>query len=92
MEGFGLVVLEAAMRGTLTIASGIEGILDAVIDGRTGILLPAEDADAWTQRVSSLVSDVPALRELGWEYGIVARKSFGIDAMGDELQRLLQAR
>lgn len=90
MEGFGLVVLEAAMRGTLTVASGIEGILDAVMDGRTGILLPAEDEDAWVRRLSLLVSDVPALRELGWEYGRTARDSFGIERMGDQLEQLLQ--
>ena len=35
MEGFGLVLLEAAMRGTTTVASGIDGIVDAVVDGRT---------------------------------------------------------
>jgi phosphatidylinositol alpha-1,6-mannosyltransferase len=92
MEGFGLVVLEAAMRGTLTVASGIEGILDAVIDGRTGILLPAEDAEVWIQRVSLLVSDVAALRSLGWEYGMAARESFGVDRMADQLERLLQDR
>lgn len=92
MEGFGLVVLEGAMRGTLTVASGIEGILDAVIDGRTGILLPAEDADAWIESISHLVSDVPALRRLGWEYGIAARETFGGDLMADQLEQLLQDR
>ena len=92
MEGFGLVVLEAAMRGTLTLASGIEGVLDAVIDGRTGILLPAEDAEAWIRRLSLLLSDVRDLRNLGWEYGTMARESFGAERMADQLQQLLQDR
>lgn len=92
MEGFGLVVLESAMRGTLTVASGIEGILDAVVHGRTGILLPAEEADAWIERISHLVSDVPGLRRMGWQYGVVARETFGGDLMADELERLLRRR
>jgi phosphatidylinositol alpha-1,6-mannosyltransferase len=92
MEGFGLAVLEAAMRGTLTVASGIEGILDAVIDGRTGILLPAEDEGAWVRRLSLLVSDVGALRELGVEYGTAARESYSVERMGDHLAQLLHAR
>lgn len=92
MEGFGLVVLEAAMRGTLTVASGIEGIRDAVIDGRTGILLPAEDADAWIERLSHLVTDVSTLRRLGWSYGIAARETFGGDPLADQLDALLQGR
>lgn len=92
MEGFGLVVLEAAMRGTLTVASGIEGILDAVVDGRTGILLPAEDVEAWIGRISALVSDVPALRSLGWEYGAAAREVFGAERMAVHLAQLLEGR
>jgi glycosyltransferase involved in cell wall biosynthesis len=92
MEGFGLAILEAAMRGTLTVASGIEGIRDAVIDGQTGILLDAEEPDAWAERISALVSDVAALHDLGWTYGQAARDAYGIDTMGEHLARLLHDR
>lgn len=51
MEGFGLVAVEAASCGTPVIASGIEGILDAVTDDKTGKLLPAQDADAYTAEI-----------------------------------------
>lgn len=51
MEGFGLVAVEAASCGTPVIASGIEGIVDAVVDGSTGRLLPARDADAYVQAI-----------------------------------------
>jgi phosphatidyl-myo-inositol dimannoside synthase len=89
MEGFGLVVLEASMRGTLTVASGIEGILDAVIDGRTGMLLPSEDDRAWIERLSHLLSDPASMRRLGWKYGIASREEFGVDRMSDQLEELL---
>lgn len=92
MEGFGLAVLEAAMRGTLTVASGIEGILDAVIDEQTGILLPPADADAWVQRLSALGADRTHLRDLGWQYGMAARASYAADRMGDQLAELLRER
>jgi glycosyltransferase involved in cell wall biosynthesis len=49
MEGFGLVALEAASCGTPVFASGIEGLLDAVTDTRTGYLLPAQDARQYVQ-------------------------------------------
>jgi len=39
MEGFGLVALEAASCGTPVIASKLEGIPDAIIDGYNGFLL-----------------------------------------------------
>lgn len=47
MEGFGLVAIEAASCGTPIIASGIEGITDAVAEGKTGKLLKASDADQY---------------------------------------------
>lgn len=47
VEGFGLVLLEAALAGRSIIASNIEGISDAVTDGQNGRLLPAGDAASW---------------------------------------------
>ena len=41
MEGFGLVAVEAAMRGALVVAADLEGLRDAVVDGQTGIVLAA---------------------------------------------------
>jgi len=49
-EGFGLVALESSMRGTYVLASGIEGITDAIIDGQNGSLLPSGDSQAWAEK------------------------------------------
>lgn len=51
VEGFGLTALEAGADGGVLLASGIEGIVDAVIDGETGFLLPSEDVSAWTKKI-----------------------------------------
>ncbi len=91
MEGFGLVLLEAAMRGTPTVASGIEGILDAVVDGQTGFLVPAGDARAWTERLTSLVSMPSALRDIGERFEQVARTLYSEEQMSEELLTLLSA-
>ena len=91
MEGFGLVLLEAAMRGTPTVASGIEGILDAVVDGETGILVQAGDADAWVQRITSLVSTPTDLDAMGARFERQARALYGEEHMSHELLRILDA-
>jgi phosphatidylinositol alpha-1,6-mannosyltransferase len=91
MEGFGLVLVEAAMRGTPTVASGIEGILDAVVDGRTGFLLPTGDADAWAERITSLASTPSELRAIGARFADEARALYGEEQMSRELLRLLGA-
>jgi len=51
MEGFGLVALEASIQGKTVLATGIEGITDAVHDGKNGYLLPSGDAKAWAHKI-----------------------------------------
>jgi len=54
VEGFGLTALEAAADGGVLLASGIEGIVDAVVDGETGFLLPANDAVKWAEKIGEI--------------------------------------
>jgi phosphatidylinositol alpha-1,6-mannosyltransferase len=89
MEGFGLVVLEAAMRGTVTVASAIEGILDAVVDGETGILVPAADHVAWIERLTGLVTAPDQLPTLGRRFREAAQRLYSEEQMGDRLLELL---
>ncbi|OHD66795.1 MAG: hypothetical protein A2176_09980 [Spirochaetes bacterium RBG_13_51_14] len=64
-EGFGLVALEAAVNGTPVLASAMEGITCAVIDGRNGFLVPPENESAWIEKIHSLLSDRSHLRKFG---------------------------
>jgi glycosyltransferase involved in cell wall biosynthesis len=56
VEGFGLVALEAAIRGLPVVASNLQGIPDAIHEGSNGFLLPVEDTEAYTIRIRSLLS------------------------------------
>lgn len=67
MEGFGLVALESSIRGTYVAASGIEGITDAVISGRNGVLLHPENPKAWINAIHQLLSDSEELGRLSQE-------------------------
>ncbi len=51
MEGFGLVALEASIQGKTVLAAAIEGITDAVHDGKNGYLLPSGDAKVWADKI-----------------------------------------
>jgi glycosyltransferase involved in cell wall biosynthesis len=54
-EGFGLTAVEAAADGAVLIASKIDGIVDAVIDGKSGWLLPAGDSVAWKNKIDEIM-------------------------------------
>jgi lipopolysaccharide/colanic/teichoic acid biosynthesis glycosyltransferase len=61
-EGFGSVVIEAAACGVPAVASRIYGIVDAVDDGRTGLLHAPGDVDALTSVLRRIATE-PELRQ-----------------------------
>lgn len=56
VEGFGLAAVEATSLGGVLLASNIDGIADAVIDGSTGLLVPPGDAVQWATFVDKALS------------------------------------
>jgi glycosyltransferase involved in cell wall biosynthesis len=50
-EGFGLVAPEGAAAGGVVLAAASGGLTDAVLDGETGLLIPAGDAQAWARTI-----------------------------------------
>ena len=62
IEGWGLVVAEAAIRGTPAVGFDVPGLRDSVVNGRTGVLVASEGdfASAW----ASLALNHPARRAM----------------------------
>ena len=58
-DTLGQVVLEAQASGLPVLVSDEGGPKEIVDDGLTGLVLPADDAAAWTAAVQSLLADEP---------------------------------
>jgi glycosyltransferase involved in cell wall biosynthesis len=56
-EPFGLVAIEAMAAGRPVIASAIGGLVDIVVDGVTGILVPPGDAVALRTSIARILAD-----------------------------------
>lgn len=85
MEGFGLVAVEASIRGTLVVASGLEGIVDAVVDQKTGILVRPEDAEELARVITSLAGDRERITALASRYQEQAAVLFSVERMARQL-------
>ncbi|MCK6579730.1 MAG: glycosyltransferase family 4 protein [Anaerolineae bacterium] len=64
-EGYGIVVVEAAMCGTPSVVSRESGLVEAVEDGSTGIAVAPEDPDDTARGILRLLDDEPLRRTMG---------------------------
>ena len=64
-EGFGIVILEAALAGTPSIGGRSGGIPDAIVEGETGYLVDPEDSRILSEKILMLMGDREKLRALG---------------------------
>jgi phosphatidylinositol alpha-1,6-mannosyltransferase len=58
VEGFGIVLLEAAAAAKPTVATRVGGIPDAVEDGKTGLLTEPGDYECLSDAIISLLTDI----------------------------------
>jgi glycosyltransferase involved in cell wall biosynthesis len=61
-EGLGVAALEAMAAGRPVVATAVGGLQEAVVDGRTGLLVPPADAPALADALGRLLHD-DSLRE-----------------------------
>ena len=64
-EAFGVSYMEAAAHGLPAVAYDSGGVSDVVVHGRTGILVPPDDADGYAQALSDLMRDHDRRLRLG---------------------------
>jgi D-inositol-3-phosphate glycosyltransferase len=64
-ESFGLVALEAQACGTPVVAAQVGGLVHAIGDGTTGLLLPGRDPGAYAAAVAGLLGNPRRLAAMG---------------------------
>jgi glycosyltransferase involved in cell wall biosynthesis len=79
-EGFGLALLEAMLVSLPVVATRVSSIPEIVVDGETGLLVPADDASALAAAVTRVLDD-PA--DLGARGRHRARAEFSVARMAD---------
>ncbi len=87
-EGLPYALVEAAAAGRPIAATAIDGVLEVVRDGETGLLVPPADPEALSGAILRLLGDA----ELAGKLGHAAREAipprFGMDRMIREMSAL----
>jgi phosphatidylinositol alpha-1,6-mannosyltransferase len=89
MEGFGVVILEAGLSGLWTVASALEGILDAVTPGGNGELIAPGDERAFADALLRHRADRPRLTTLSTQAREFVRQRYGWAGVADRYVRVL---
>lgn len=85
-EGVPQAIMQAMACGLPVISTGVGAISEAVIAGKTGLLVPSRDSAALADGISGLLRDpVRRQRFSGAALGY-ARANFGIDDMLDQME------
>lgn len=89
-EGFGLTVIEANALGVPVVATDAPGLRDVVRNGETGFLAPDGDAQAFADRIGSILADAALAARLS--AGALAwSRRFDWERTADELAASLEA-
>ena len=81
-EPFGIVPLEAMACGVPVVASAVGGMLDTVVDGMTGLLVPPRCPERIAEALSELLGD-PARRAAMGSVAADRARLYGWDRVGD---------
>jgi glycosyltransferase involved in cell wall biosynthesis len=87
-EGFGLVLLEAMAAGRPVVASRVATIPEVVLDGETGLLVPAGDPLALADALAQLAGDPEGARTMGEAGRERLRLHFSIEKMVGDTEML----
>lgn len=83
-EALSLTLLEAASFSIPIVAADVGGIGEAVLDKESGLLVPAEDADALALALEQMIIDADLRVRLGRKGRRHYEENFSIDTMADK--------
>jgi glycosyltransferase involved in cell wall biosynthesis len=83
VDTFPNTILEALACGTPVVATAVGGIPEQIDDGRTGLLVPANDAQALAAGLTALLSDDTRRRTMGVQASEAARDRFDLCRQAD---------
>ena len=87
-EGLPLVLWEAMAQGTPVVATGVDGVPEAIDDGVTGLLVRHADDAQLAERVAALLRDPARARALGVAGQAHARSSFSTARFAESVVRV----
>ena len=89
-EGLGMAAIEAMSQEKAVIASRVGGILEVVLDGESGYLVPPQDVEALAEKIMILLRDKTKREAMGKKGRELFEDKFKVEIMIAELEKIYQ--
>jgi glycosyltransferase involved in cell wall biosynthesis len=89
-ESLPLGALEAMAHGLPVVACDVGGVAEAVVDGRTGLLVAPADVEALTGALARLAIDQDERRRMGESGRLRCREHFSVERMVESTERVYE--
>lgn len=86
LESFGVAVLEASACALPVVVSDVGGLPEVVVDGRTGIVVPGDDATAASVALVSLVTDASLRNKMGLAGRLHVEQEYSWDSSVERME------
>jgi glycosyltransferase involved in cell wall biosynthesis len=90
-EGFSNTIVESMAAGKPVIATRVGGNPEAIIDGKTGILVPPQNPQALADAIMKLLNNEDLAKKMGKEGRKRAASLFSLDMMIDQYEALFKS-
>jgi len=90
-EGQGRVLVEAMAAGLPVVATKVGGVPDVVVDGETGILVPAADSRALAMAIIRILTDEDKAKRMGQAGRERVDPEFSVETMVEKIDMLYRS-
>jgi len=88
-ESFGLVLIEARQTGCAIVATNVDGISEALDDGRAGVMVPPQSPEALARAISSLIGSEDE-RDAWRKQALNGIEDYRVSVMAGEVQSVYE--
>lgn len=89
-EGMPNVVMEAMAMQKPVVATDVNGARELMVEGKTGIIVPPENPESLARAIETIIDNPETLEKFGRAGYERVNREFTMNAMVDNLERLLQ--
>lgn len=90
VEGFGLVYIEAGLRGKAVIGTNVGGIPEAISEGKTGYIIEPDNPEVLAERIEYLLKNDRLRKQMGIFASKMIKNKFSNEVMSEHNSNLIK--